>query len=88
MDLGEPMSSEPSNQPSSGRDISPSPVRATKPVARSVIVGRRIRVGDAWAYFLAFVLGVALLAAFVGYHLTSSYRGEMAYWKARQSSVA
>lgn len=73
------MSSEPSNEPSSGRDLSPSPVQTTKPVAGSLIVGRGIRVGQSRAYILAFALPEVLLAAFVSYRITSSYRREMAY---------
>ena len=44
--------------------------------------------GEGGAYVLAFTLGVVTLGLFVGFHIRSSYRREMAYWQARQSSVA
>lgn len=52
--------------------------------------GQRIwpRVGESRSYVLAFALGAVLLAVFVGYRIRSTYQMEMAYWKARQSSVA
>jgi len=46
------------------------------------------RLGEGGAYVLAFTLGVVILGPFVGYHIANSYRGEMASWQARQSSVA
>ncbi len=60
------------------------PVASGTPGAR----GRPARLSENWAYLLIFAAGVVSLGLFLGLHLSNLYRGETAYWRARQSSVA
>src|SRR5512136_898485 len=47
-----------------------------------------IRGREASVYLLASAAGLLILGSFLYFHITSSYRDEMAYWRERQSSVA
>jgi len=47
-----------------------------------------IRVREAVAYTLTFALAVVTVGAFQRWHIAGLYKQEMAYWRARQSSLA
>ena len=72
------------NTPPEVSTIPSRPTGSGTPGAR----GRRARLSENWAYLLIFAAGVVSLGLFLGFHISNSYRKEMAYWRARQISVA
>jgi PAS domain S-box-containing protein len=72
----------------SAREVLLSLFQATKSFAQRIIGRRGIRDGEALAYILAFALAVVTVGGFIRFHIASLYRQEVAYWRARQSSVA
>ena len=62
-------------------------VERTRSITRRVLRSD-VRVGETRAYILAFTLAVVTVGVFLRYHIASSSREQMAYWQARQSSVA
>jgi len=63
-------------------------LRATKSFAQRAVGRRGNRAGETWAYMLAFAAGALTVGVFLRYQMASSYREEMAYWQARESSLA
>ena len=49
---------------------------------------RRSGGGEFWFYFLRLVVGAILVGGYLAYQARSEYREVMAYWEARQSSIA
>ncbi|MGD0011886.1 MAG: PAS domain S-box protein [Terriglobia bacterium] len=72
----------------SARQILLSLVHATQSLTQRVIGRRGIRVREPLAYVLAFALVVVTVGVFLRFHIAGTYQEEMAYWRARQASVA
>jgi len=43
---------------------------------------------ESWSYLAGFFLAILLASGFMAFHIHSSYRQELAFWQARQSSLA
>ncbi len=43
---------------------------------------------DTWSYLLGFFVAASIVGSFTGYHIQSSYRQELASWRARQANIA